>query len=124
MTVEMIGSIEVMATGFATVLVVLVLLWVTCATIGLSFSQRTRTSVPVPASPGAAGIPAHHLAVIAAAVSAVLEAPHRIVNVAVPAHVTMAWAQEGRFDHVSVHRVSWDRSAPPTGKRRQRRKIW
>jgi hypothetical protein len=124
MTVEMIGNIEVMATGFATVLVVLALLWATCAMIGLSFAEHTRRGLPVPASPGAAGIPAHHLAVISAAVSAVLEAPHRIVNVAAPAHIIMAWAQEGRFDHASVHRMSWDRSAPPTGKRRQRRKIW
>ena len=46
-----------------------------------------------------AGIPAHHLVAIAAAVAEVIGAPHRIVRVSAPAHRQSDWTARGRGGH-------------------------
>ena len=71
-----------------------------------------------------AGVPAHHLAVIAAAVTTVLDRPFRIVRVTAPAHWAAGWAHQGQFESSSNYRVAWDRLGRVTGATRQRRKLW
>jgi Na+-transporting methylmalonyl-CoA/oxaloacetate decarboxylase gamma subunit len=105
-------------TGFGLVLSILALLWMISAVIGRVYtaSHQPKT-VPVAAAPAAAaapvaGIPPGHLAVISAAVAMMTDGRGRVVSVRLPAHQATAWAQEGRIEHFSSHRVRSDWAIP------------
>ena len=76
-------QLEILLTGVAIVLGVLTLLWVTSALVSLGFRLAKRFEKPAAApadsgQPGQndqAGLPEHHLALIAAAVASVLDSP-------------------------------------------------
>lgn len=112
----MAEDLELIGVGFLVVMGVLMSLWGICALIGRLFhlveqKQAARaaaacTSAPAPAA--SSGIPPAHLVAIAAAVHEALEGRrHRIVSVHAPAHDSTAWAQEGRVEQFSSHRVRW-----------------
>lgn len=100
-------DLEIVVTGCVIVMAVLALLWGLTvgiggvAVLGKRLGGRRRAAgaggalEAVPAL-GAAGIPPHHLAAIAAAVEAVLGARHRLVGISAPAHRVAGWAASGR----------------------------
>lgn len=103
-------ELSVIGTGFGIVLLVLALLWGACVLIGIAFrprSEKPAASVPAPAqatAPATAGddtVPV----VIAAAVAAALDRPHRILTISAPINDTHAWSQVGRIDHYQSHRM-------------------
>ncbi len=126
-------DLQLIAVGFFVVMSVLTALWAICSCIGLVFksvenrhgrekppaaSKGPRDNPNIAAIPGATpvltepkgaeGLPPHHLAAITAAVAVSLgRQPHRIVTVSAPAHSNEAWAQEGRMEQFSSHRVRW-----------------
>jgi glutaconyl-CoA/methylmalonyl-CoA decarboxylase subunit delta len=96
------AQLEVMVTGVTIVMGVLTLLWALTALVGaatsgaskagnLARNRRSRSKQPDGA------IPPHHLVAIAAAVSEVIGAPHRIVRVTAPAHRTLDWSGQTRM---------------------------
>lgn len=125
------SELAFIVTGFVLVMVVLALLWFVCAVLGriVQMGDKSRASsapvkAPVPspapapatASPVPAGkIPAAHLAVISAAVAAMTDGRGVVTSVFVPAHRASVWAQEGRIEHFSSHRVrsDWALSGSP-----------
>jgi len=123
-----LAHLEIIGIGFATVLAVLAALWLVSAAIGMLFARTGAALVQGAMVPSAvlakAGVPAHHLAVIAAAVTTVLDRPFRIVRVTAPAHWAAGWAHQGQFESSSNYRVAWDRLGRVTGATRQRRKLW
>ncbi|MGQ9365064.1 OadG family transporter subunit [Azospirillum sp. ST 5-10] len=99
-------------TGFATVMAVLALLWGVLALIGRIFIARAAATLPAPAAPAvpaatAPGVPAHHLAAIAAAVTAITDGRGRVVRVQAAAHQSAGWARHGRTEQFAGHRVRW-----------------
>ncbi|HJP22207.1 MAG: OadG family protein [Alphaproteobacteria bacterium] len=109
-------QLEILLTGVAIVLGVLTLLWVTSALVSLGFRLAKRFEKPAAApadsgQPGQtdqAGLPEHHLALIAAAVASVLDTHHRITAIRVPGHTMLSWSRDSRFRHPSSQRVRWD----------------
>jgi len=95
--VSALQDLEIVATGCAVVLGALALLWGLTALVGrvAAFASRLGHSNPVAAVE--AGVPAHHVVAIAAAVAAVLGEGHRIVGIAAPAHRVAAWASSARY---------------------------
>lgn len=131
-------SIVFILSGFAVVLLALGVLWSVSALIGHIFvkvcSDRPAgaasaaaaghigaSTAPSPPSPlsspssSARTIPAAHLAAISAAVAEITHGRGRVVSVLAPAQVFTNWAQEGRTEQFSSHRVRWDWavSGPP-----------
>ncbi|MCE2482953.1 MAG: hypothetical protein J4F33_08730 [Alphaproteobacteria bacterium] len=102
------------ASGFATVMVVLALLWGVCVAVGLGF-RRAAARAPATAADsaaaasGAARVPAQDLPAIIAAAAVAVGRPFRIVDVAVPAHRTAGWNQGASFVHMTGQRMPWDR---------------
>jgi Na+-transporting methylmalonyl-CoA/oxaloacetate decarboxylase gamma subunit len=109
--------------GFGIVLTVLALLWLVSASVGRLFVLR-ETAVahaaaaaagpprPAVAPALAAGMPAAHAAAIAAAVAVVTGGRGRVAAVHLPAHQAATWAQSGRLEQYSSHRVRWDWAVP------------
>jgi Na+-transporting methylmalonyl-CoA/oxaloacetate decarboxylase gamma subunit len=89
------------ATGFGIVMGVLASLWGVCAIVGRVFirveTAKLATPEPAPAPQPLEGIPPAHVAAIAAAVAS-LSGSWRIARVDAPAHVSGAWAAQGRFE--------------------------
>jgi Na+-transporting methylmalonyl-CoA/oxaloacetate decarboxylase gamma subunit len=114
--------LEILLTGVAIVLGVLTLLWATSALVSLGFRLAKRLDAPAAApapadQTGQSGLPQHHLALIAAAVTSVLDRPHRITAISVPGHTMPSWSRDSRFRHPSSQRVRWDIYAnPPSAK--------
>lgn len=127
----MFEHLELILTGFGIVLGVLAMLWGVTSLIGFIFKATAKSDVKSDVEPDAkpagakvvpqaapkaapsgssvaAGIPAHHLALIAAAVSALIEGPHRLVNVSAhgsPSRPQLpVWTQQGLFEHFASHR--------------------
>ncbi|MCG8510274.1 MAG: OadG family protein [Rhodospirillales bacterium] len=95
------AELEIMITGVAIVMGVLALLWALTALVGAfaAGAARARNAArnrKARKQPAQDGIPAHHLVAIAAAVSEVIAAPHRIVRVAAPAHRSHGWTGQAR----------------------------
>ena len=106
-------SFVLIASGFATVMVVLAVLWGVCVAVGLGF-RRAAARAPAPAADsavagGAAQAPAQDLPAIIAAAAVAVGGPFRIVDVAVPAHRTAGWNQGASFVHMAGQRMPWDR---------------
>ncbi len=128
-------SILFILSGFAVVLLALGMLWSVSALIGRIFvkvcsdrpagaasaaavGQTGASTAPSPlSSPSSSArtIPAAHLAAISAAVAEITHGRGRVVSVLAPAQVFTSWAQEGRTEQFSSHRVRWDWavSGPP-----------
>jgi Na+-transporting methylmalonyl-CoA/oxaloacetate decarboxylase gamma subunit len=106
--------------GFGLVLTILALLWLISALIGRLYTAATAPKAPAavaapvaaPAPVATNGVPAHHLAAISAAVAMMTDGRGRVVSVRLPAHLATAWAQEGRIEHFSSHRVRSDWAIP------------
>ena len=107
-------SVVLIASGFATVMVVLALLWGVCVAVGLGF-RRTAAREPAPAADsapavcGAARASARDLPAIIAAAAVAVDGPFRIVDVTAPAHRTAGWNQGASFVHMAGQRMPWDR---------------
>lgn len=108
--------------GFGLVLTILALLWLVSALIGRFFAvakaHKAPAAAPIAApaaAPVAPGVPPQHLAAISAAVAMMTDGRGRVVSVRLPAHRAIAWAQEGRIEHFSSHRVrsDWANPGPP-----------
>ncbi|KAF0222954.1 MAG: hypothetical protein FD176_2269 [Rhodospirillaceae bacterium] len=69
--------------------------------VALAWGERKAVPAVVPAAPSSAGIPPHHLVVIAAAAHAMVGA-NRIVHIGAAAG-TAGWSAEGRFAHHGSH---------------------
>lgn len=131
-------SIVFILSGFAVVLLALGMLWSVSALIGRIFvklssdrpagaasasaaGQTDASTAPSPPTPlsspssSARTIPAAHLAAISAAIAEITHGRGRVVSVLAPAQVFTSWAQEGRTEQFSSHRVRWDWavSGPP-----------
>ena len=130
----MSGSAVLIFSGFATVMVVLALLWAVCGAVGLGFRRAARPP-PAPAPRGARGAalavaraagasPAQDLPAIVAAVAAVIERPFRLVDVTAPAHRTTGWNQGASFVHMTGQRMPWDRITFVTEGKRRSIKFW
>jgi Na+-transporting methylmalonyl-CoA/oxaloacetate decarboxylase gamma subunit len=126
----MLDNLELIGTGFAVVMAVLASIWAACALVGTLFARAERAQaaraaaqapIPAPSSPVAApvtaGVPAHHLAAIAAAVATVLGEGYRVTRVAAPAHMISDWPLEGRIENFTAHRVrtNWGPTRPTLG---------
>lgn len=115
--------------GFAVVMSTLALLWGAMAAIGHLFIARAdaaartakapaavpdRPKAPAPATdaPNASGVPAHHLAAIAAAVAAMTGGRGHVTRVTAMPHRSQAWQQQGRTEQFASHRVRWDWAVP------------
>lgn len=114
-------SLAFVLVGFAVVLIALVMLWGVSSLIGRNFrrfgSTPSRPGKPVekgliPHAPPETTIPPDHIAAIAAAVAELTDGRGRIVSVLAPAQVFTQWAQEGRTEQFSSHRVRWDWAVP------------
>jgi len=122
-------SVVLIASGFATVMVVLALLWGVCLAVGLGFRRaaaRERPSAvdPAAAARGAAQAPARDLPAIIAAAAVAVGGPFRIVDVAVPAHRTAGWNQGASFVHMAGQRMPWDRITFVNEGKRRSIKFW
>jgi len=111
--VSVLADLEIVITGCVIVMAALALLWGLTVLLGCVVAlgggvegvDGDRRAAPVKT----AGLPLHHLVAIAAAVEAVIGAPHRIVGIVAPAHRVPAWAGAGRHrrhDHRPVGGVS------------------
>lgn len=103
--------------GFGIVMVVLALLWLVNAALGRLFvrlsGDREAVTRFAPAAPNrSGGPPPQHIAAISAAVAVLTEGRGRVVAVRAAPHVAAAWAQEGRIEQFSSHRVRWDWAVP------------
>jgi Na+-transporting methylmalonyl-CoA/oxaloacetate decarboxylase gamma subunit len=119
---RVLKGLEILVTGIVVVMAVLILLWVSCAVMGVVFraveARRTTArakaeAAPAPAAPPvAAGIPPHHLAAIAAATATVLDGPHRIVRVSAPPLGSTDWANQARLQtfNKSLGQGNWGRT--------------
>lgn len=109
----LIESLVFIGTGFAVVVVALAALWILSAMVGRVFAGARAAASPAVAAPDVApGIPPMHLAAIVAAVSASTGGRGRVLRVRAPAHLSGAWASEGRADQLASHRVRWDWALP------------
>ena len=123
----MLDNLELIGTGFTVVMMVLAALWGACVLVAMGFRAAARPApaaaapAPAPAKAAApavpAGVPPHHLAAIAAAVSAVLGAGYRVTRVAAPAHRVEGWPMEGRIETFTAHRIrtDWGPTRPSLG---------
>ena len=107
-------SFVLIASGFATVMVVLAVLWGVCVAVGLGFRRaaarkRATAADAAAVAGGAAQVAVQDLPAIAAAVAVAVGQPFRIVDVAVPAHRTAGWNQGASFVHMTGQRMPWDR---------------
>ena len=107
-------SFVLIASGFATVMVVLALLWGVCVAVGLGFRRAARrepaaAADSAPVARGAGQAPARDLPAIIAAAAVAVGKPFRIVDVSVPAHRTAGWNQGASFVHMAGQRMPWDR---------------
>ena len=102
------ASLNVLLVGVTVVLAVLALLWLLTAGVGMGFKAAngigarraaTRPVMPEPApqADSEPDIPPAHLAVIAAAVATMIDAPHRIVRVTAPTNTKASWVLAGRL---------------------------
>lgn len=100
--------------GFGIVIAVLSFLWLVCFVVGWFHRDKSRPSPVSSEQPGPAEspIPSAHLAAISAAVSVLLPGRYRIVRVYAPGHKAFGWAEEGRYQISTSHRVRWDWSVP------------
>ena len=120
--------------GFATVMVVLALLWAVCVAVGLGFRQAAKRAQARDLSTvgenkraplgGPAPTLAQDLPAIVAAVTAAIEKPFRIVEVTVPAHRTAGWNQGTSFVHMTGQRMPWDRITFTNEGKRRSIKFW
>jgi hypothetical protein len=128
----MLAGLEILMVGILVVLAVLCLLWASCAAVGFGFrtiearrkaaeisrqhaaanAASTQTAPAAPAAP--AGIPPHHLAVIAAATASVMDRPHRILRVRAPVVPASEWGNQARLQTFNSHRRQgdWGHSLP------------
>ncbi len=106
--------------GMLVVMIALALLSGLCMAMGFWFgrskSSKTTEAQPLPTPNATSTTPPvvdedvtdpRIVAVIAAAITAVLDQPHRIIDIHAagqPAGMTNAWAIEGRFQHFSSHK--------------------
>lgn len=130
----MLDNLELIGTGFTVVMMVLAALWGACVLVAMGFRAAARPALaaaarpalaaaaPAPVAKAAApavpaGVPPHHLAAIAAAVSAVLGAGYRVTRVAAPAHKVEGWPMEGRIETFTAHRIrtDWGPTRPSLG---------
>jgi len=124
------SELAFIGSGFALVLGVLALLWMISAFIGrlVQWTDKAQAVTPKGAAPVPSPsplpsslaapqgvVPAGHLAAIAAAVAVMTDGRGRVVSVSAPAHRASVWAQEGRMEHFSSHRVrsDWALPGPP-----------
>ena len=103
--------------GLVVVMGILALLWGVMELVGRIFVGREARSAPAPrpAAPLLAtppGIPAHHVAAIAAAVAAITGGRGRVVRVTAAPHQAQAWSQHGRAELFASHRVRWNWAVP------------
>lgn len=103
------ASMNVLLVGVTVVLAVLALLWLLTASVGIGFKtanglgarRRAAASAaapePAPQAAAESDIPPAHLAVIAAAVASMTDAPHRIVRVTAPTNTKASWVLAGRL---------------------------
>ena len=130
--------VELILSGFGIVIGVLTLLW--AVTVAVTFitgaaaragakkdrPANSTKAVPAGTAPPSVhaaaglktsgGVVTGHVAVIAAAVAASFDTPHRLVSVSGQrAHVS-AWTQQGLFAHFASHQVPW-RNMSPRGPR-------
>ena len=120
-------SFVLIASGFATVMVVLALLWGVCVAVGLGFRRvaaRKPGTAADSAAGGAAQAPAQDLPAIIAAAAVAVGGPFRIVDVAVPAHRTAGWNQGASFVHMTGQRMPWDRITFVNEGKRRSIKFW
>ena len=120
--------------GFATVMVVLALLWAVCGAVGLGFRQSAKRRAARDLSPAmpagalqsvdSATTLAADLSAIVGAVSAAIDKPFRIVDVVAPAHRTSGWNQGTSFVHMTGQRMPWDRITFVTDGKRRSIKFW
>jgi len=96
-----LDDVEIMLTGAAIVMAVLALLWGLTALIGALVRGGARIASGAKKQPmddaPQAGIPPHHLAVIAAAAAELIQEPHRIVRISAPAHRAPGWTGQARL---------------------------
>ncbi|MEX5728330.1 Na+-transporting methylmalonyl-CoA/oxaloacetate decarboxylase gamma subunit [Rhodovulum iodosum] len=118
----MLENLELVGTGFAVVLSVLMLIWGACAAVGLAFTRSARSAAPVDtpareAGQTAPGVPPHHMAAIAAAVAHTLGEGHRVTRVSAPPHLIAGWPMEGRIETFTAHRIrtDWGPTRPSLG---------
>ncbi len=97
-------TIQFQLTGLAIVMAALAGLWFMSAAVGWAFKQAGQRHKPVMTpnpEPAAVNAPA---AVIAAAVAAIIDEPHKIVSMA-PASGNNPWTSHGREQIFSSHKV-------------------
>jgi len=97
--------------GFAIVIAVLASLWGVCVLVGLGFKDR-KSNTAQKQEPFE-GVPPQHVAAISAVLAQVMDSPYRVVSVSAPAHRSLAWEEEGRFEQAAAHRVRWNWNAIP-----------
>ncbi|HCF56464.1 MAG TPA: hypothetical protein DFS52_00505 [Myxococcales bacterium] len=105
-------NLEFLLVGFVIVMVTLSALWLLCEAVGVFFKwqaaraeARARAASPATAAaaPARADSPvAIPVPVIAAAVAALVDQPHRVVEIK-PASI--AWSMEGRRQLLSSHKL-------------------
>jgi len=105
--------VSFIASGFGIVVAVLAALWGVCALVGLGFKPRQGhpTLKEDEDHMSFDGVPPQHVAAISAVLAQVMDGPYRVVSVTAPAHRSLAWEEEGRFEQASGHRVRWDWNA-------------
>ncbi|KAA5607384.1 hypothetical protein F1188_01050 [Roseospira marina] len=126
----MFAGLNILLVGITVVMAVLLMLWASCAIVGFGFrmvearqkaSEARKNAAAAAAAPPSAlaatpagGIPAHHLAAIAAATAAVMDRPYRIVQVWAPVVPTSDWGNQARLQTFNSHRRQgdWGRSLP------------
>ena len=130
----MIESAILISSGFATVMVVLAVLWGVCSAVGLTFRQAAKRRAARARSPakssaslkamGPTSVLADDLPAIIAAVGAAIDKPFRIVDVLAPAHRTIGWNQGTSFVHMTGQRMPWDRITFVNDGKRRSIKFW
>ncbi len=102
----LLETLEFQAVGLLIVMGTLFLLYLVCAGIGAAFQAAERSRRPAPVQPVASSEPADAapadvpVVLIAAAVAAVVDQPHRVVKVE---PVAAGWSLEGRRQLLTSH---------------------
>ena len=130
----MLQSAILILSGFATVIVVLALLWAVCSGVGWGFrlavkrsqtrklnlvNEEERSTITDGELTLTQDLPA-----IVAAVTAAIDKPFRIVDVVAPAHRTVGWNQGTSFVHMTGQRMPWDRITFTNEGKRRGIKFW
>lgn len=112
----MLANLQLIGTGFAVVLLVLLLIWAVCAALGMVFARAERAGAAVP-PPLAPGVPPHHVAAITAAVAQTLGTGVRLTRITAPPHRVDGWPLEGRIETYAAHRIrtDWGPTRPTLG---------